>query len=88
MVDDQFFKMNEMEHFLQYEDKREAGQHSSSDESIDFFQPTDDGACEVCVCSLITKCRFTEAYLCIFLVSFHSKCKASQPWYVYVFMFM
>jgi U3 small nucleolar RNA-associated protein MPP10 len=46
-VDDRFFKMSEMEHFLQYEDKRETGQHTSSDESIDFFQPTDDGTGEV-----------------------------------------
>ena len=62
-MDDRFFKMSEMEHFLQYEDKRETGQHTSSDESIDFFQPTDDGTGEVCVCSLIIKCRFAEASL-------------------------
>ena len=62
-MDDRFFKMSEMEHFLQYEDKREAGQHSSSDESIDFFQPTGDGTGEVSVCSLIVKCRFAEASL-------------------------
>lgn len=63
MVDDRFFKMSEMEHFLQYEDKREAGQHSSSDESIDFFQSTDDGGGEVCVCSLIMKCGFAKGSL-------------------------
>lgn len=47
VVDDRFFKLSEMEHFLQYEDKREADQHNSSDESINFFQPTDDGPGEV-----------------------------------------
>jgi len=86
-VDDRFFKMSEMEHFLQYEDKREADQHSSSDESIDFFQSTDDGAGEVCVCSLIMKCRCAEASLS-FLISSHNTCKASQPWYVYIFMLL
>jgi hypothetical protein len=86
-VDDRFFKMSEMEHFLQYEDKREAGQHGSSDESIDFFRPTDDGAGEVCVCPLIMKCRCAEASLS-FLISSCNKCKASQPWYVYIFMLL
>lgn len=55
-VDDRFFKLSEMEHFLQHEDKREAGQHNSSDESVDFFQPTDDGASEVCfhlICEIL-----------------------------------
>ncbi|XP_033607004.1 U3 small nucleolar ribonucleoprotein protein MPP10 isoform X2 [Cryptotermes secundus] len=43
VVDDQFFKLSELECFLEHEDKREAGQHSgSSDESVDLFQPLDD----------------------------------------------
>ena len=77
-MDDRFFKMSEMEHFLQYEDKQEAGQHSSSEESIDFFHPTDDIAGEVCVCSLIMKCRCVEVSLSFFIYSRH-KCKAPQP---------
>jgi hypothetical protein len=66
VVDDRFFKLSEMEDFLQYEDKREAGQHDSSDESIDFFQPTDDGHGEVCVCSFSMSCKSTGASFCIF----------------------
>jgi hypothetical protein len=66
VVDDRFFKLSEMEHFLQYEDKREADQHNSSDESINFFQPTDDGPGEVCVYSFSMRCKSTEASFCIF----------------------
>lgn len=50
VVDDQFFKLNEMECFLEHEDRCELGQHSSSDESVDLFQPLDDTD-EVGVCS-------------------------------------
>ncbi|XP_021930767.1 U3 small nucleolar ribonucleoprotein protein MPP10 isoform X2 [Zootermopsis nevadensis] len=46
VVDDQFFKLSEMEHFLEQEDRREAGQDSSSDESVDFFQPSHSDADE------------------------------------------
>lgn len=52
VVDDQFFKLSELEHFLEHEDQREAGQQSSSsDESVDLFQPLDDDTDEVGVCS-------------------------------------
>jgi hypothetical protein len=54
VVDDQFFKLSELECFLEHEDRREAGQHSrssSSDESVDLFQPLDDDTDEVGVYS-------------------------------------
>jgi hypothetical protein len=54
VVDDQFFKLSDLEHFLEHEDLREAGQHSSissSNESVDLFEPLDDDTDEVGVCS-------------------------------------
>jgi hypothetical protein len=49
IVDDQFFKLSEMEHFLEHEDQRYAGKHDGSDDSVDLFQPSGDDADEVCV---------------------------------------
>jgi hypothetical protein len=46
-VDDQFFRLNDMERFLEREDQSELGRHSSSDESLDLFQPLDDDTDEV-----------------------------------------
>jgi hypothetical protein len=42
-----------LERFLEHEDQREADQHSSSssDESVNLFQPLDDDVDEVRVCS-------------------------------------
>lgn len=64
IVDDQFFKLSEMEHFLEHEEQHEAGQHdSSSDESVDFFRPSDDDATdEVCVCFFFC---FIHCSLCV-----------------------
>lgn len=86
-MDDQFFKLSEMEHFLEHEDQREAGQHSSSDESVDFFQPSDSDADEVCVCFFVPSCisllqplLFVFFYVCLKKLKIEEMVKvASQP---------
>lgn len=66
VVDDQFFKLSEMEHFLEHEDRREAGQHSSSDESVDLFQLSDSDA-EVCLFVPSYIQGYCRLFFCVFL---------------------